>query len=105
MVRGIGQVDKEAGKIHFAHQRPKGRHEDVADERRDDLAEGAADDHADRHVEDIAAHGTPPLNSFSILPPLAGCETIGFHASASSARTDNASIFNERTVRPEALEG
>jgi len=47
----------------------------------------------------------PPLNSFSIMPPLAGCETIGFHASASSARTDNASIFNERTVRPEALEG
>jgi hypothetical protein len=77
MVRGIGHIDEEAGKIHFAHQRPKGRHEDVADERRDDLAEGAADDHADRHVEDIAAHSTPP-SSLAACPLSQAAKQSGF---------------------------
>jgi len=52
-----GQIDKQAGEIHLSHQQSKGRHQHVANERRDDLPEGSADNDTDCHVEHVALHG------------------------------------------------
>jgi len=43
--------------VEAAGDRTDDRHEDVADERIHDPAEGGADDDADRKVDDVAAQG------------------------------------------------
>jgi len=57
---GLGflpEGDGQIGKIDIAHDQADGRHDDVLDQGADNLAEGAADDDADRHVNNVAAHG------------------------------------------------
>ena len=53
---GIGRLEHEfqLGKIDVAQQQPDGRHDDLIDQRGDNLAERAADDHADSQIEHIA---------------------------------------------------
>src|SRR6476659_6634999 len=56
-LRSPREIQKKAGKIHFAQEQTKWRHQNVTDKRCDDLAKGPTDDHPDGHVEDIALHG------------------------------------------------
>src|SRR5712692_4516318 len=50
------QTDEEAGHIALAQEHAYGRHEDIAHEGRDDLAEGRAYHHGDGELDHIAPH-------------------------------------------------
>jgi len=49
------QHDLQLSEVDTAGGEADGRHNDLVDKTRDDLAEGAADDYADRQVNDIAS--------------------------------------------------
>ena len=56
---GIGlavQCDEEIGEIYLTGSETDDRHQDVIDERVDDVAERSADNDTDCHIHDIAAH-------------------------------------------------
>jgi len=53
------QADEEIRKIELSEPQPDHRHQNVIDQRRDDLAKGGADDNADRQVKHV-----PPQDEF-----------------------------------------
>ena len=57
MPRHVFQHEKQVGKIHTADQKPDRRHDNVFDQRVDNLAESGADNDTDSHVYHVAAHG------------------------------------------------
>src|SRR5690606_7546264 len=56
-VTGTAQIDEQALDIDLAHEEPDGRHDDVVDQGRDDVAEGCPDDDADGQIQGVALHG------------------------------------------------
>ena len=55
--RGIAQRDEKVGEIDTTQKVAQRRHDDMADQRRNDLSECSADDYTDCHVYYIASEG------------------------------------------------
>jgi len=51
-----GEIDEQLREIDLPQEHPERGHDDIVDEGRDDLAEGAAHDEGDGHVDQVALH-------------------------------------------------